>query len=304
MIKITREFITPEIAEAMLKKNTRNVRGISPEKLRQYVNDLKSGRWEDNGETIKFYADGTLFDGQHRLAAIVKSGISVWLHVARGIDEDVLITDVGYIRQVHQLAGVRVCDAGLTSALMLPNGKGKSDVTKADQVVFTKDHADLLKFITNIGGQSKSGGKRGCKFFNPTDNSAACLAILFAIRKKVATVRTLEMFCKCTNEGLPLDGIESSAPLMLRKMFIEGVASAEGFMRRWSLANSVDFVAYSLLTLQAIKAFSEGKKVTKRFTVGRLDFEELRKDALENIEQVEQDLGITGQVAMQAVINA
>lgn len=304
MIKITREFITPEIAEAMLACNTRNIRNISVNKLKDYVNDMKNGRWEDNGETIKFYADGTLFDGQHRLAAIVKSGISIWMHVARGVDDEVSITDVGSVRTVSQIAKVGNREAALAAALLKPNGKtSNGDTTKSDQVAFAKEHAEVLRTIVSIGIKSFQSSKAGKRFFAPTANSSAYLAILIAIRKKVATKEALSLFCKCANEGLPLD-TESSAPLMLRKMFIEGVINEEGIRRNWNVGKNTDFVTYCCLTYRAIQAFATGKKITKRFTVGGLDFEELRKDALANIDQVEQDLGITGQTVIPDVVNA
>lgn len=38
---------------------------------------MERGEWELNGETIKVAEDGTLIDGQHRLQAVVESGVSI-----------------------------------------------------------------------------------------------------------------------------------------------------------------------------------------------------------------------------------
>lgn len=46
---------------------------------------MLSGKWELNGATIVFNCDGTLNDGQHRLEAIVKSGVAVQSFVVRGV---------------------------------------------------------------------------------------------------------------------------------------------------------------------------------------------------------------------------
>lgn len=67
------EIITPEMAEAFLEGNTHN-RLVKSVHFNKLVDDMASGRWDFNGESIKFAEDGTLLDGQHRLMACVESG--------------------------------------------------------------------------------------------------------------------------------------------------------------------------------------------------------------------------------------
>lgn len=64
----TTEVITPERAAEMLSKNKSN-RKINQANVRRIADDMLTGNYKLNGETIKFYADGTLADGQHRLTA-------------------------------------------------------------------------------------------------------------------------------------------------------------------------------------------------------------------------------------------
>lgn len=80
------ETITPAIAQAMLDANTRN-RNMRPSTVDRYTREMLAGAWHMTGEPIKFAADGTLLDGQHRLAAIVKSGVTVQLLVVRNLDQ-------------------------------------------------------------------------------------------------------------------------------------------------------------------------------------------------------------------------
>ena len=58
-----------------------------------------AGRWkQDTGEVIKISKSGIVLDGQHRLYAIVKANIPIFLHIAYGIEEsvsDVLDTGCG-----------------------------------------------------------------------------------------------------------------------------------------------------------------------------------------------------------------
>lgn len=68
--------ITPSMAELLLTKNTHN-RPIDRFAVVSYIRDMLAGQWDSNGETIKIAMDGTIIDGQHRLTAIVESGVTL-----------------------------------------------------------------------------------------------------------------------------------------------------------------------------------------------------------------------------------
>lgn len=91
-------YVSPATAKRWLAKNTANYRALSADKVSMYARDMKNGEWKNNGETIKFYEDGTLFDGQHRLAGVVKAGVPVLMTVVWGISKDVKICDSGMKR--------------------------------------------------------------------------------------------------------------------------------------------------------------------------------------------------------------
>jgi hypothetical protein len=76
--------VTPELAREWLGFNTHN-RNVRQRVVLSYAADMASGNWQWNGESIKFAADGTLLDGQHRLAAIAESGVTVPMLVVRGL---------------------------------------------------------------------------------------------------------------------------------------------------------------------------------------------------------------------------
>ncbi|MBS2554544.1 hypothetical protein KGQ19_47595 [Catenulispora sp. NL8] len=83
---ITHEIImiTPAMAEQLLGYNDSN-RGLRDGVTAAYARDLTAGRWDFNGETIKIADDGTLIDGQHRLEAIVRSGVAAPCLVVTGL---------------------------------------------------------------------------------------------------------------------------------------------------------------------------------------------------------------------------
>jgi hypothetical protein len=76
--------ITPESAREMLEQNTHN-RSLRPEYVRKLAAAMERGEWTVNGEPIQIADDGTLLNGQHRLNAVVESGIAVPLLVIRGL---------------------------------------------------------------------------------------------------------------------------------------------------------------------------------------------------------------------------
>lgn len=77
--------VTPELATEWLKANTKN-RNLNARLVSDYARDMTNGAFLFNGESVKRAFDGTLLDGQHRLAAIVQSGVTLKLMVVEGLD--------------------------------------------------------------------------------------------------------------------------------------------------------------------------------------------------------------------------
>lgn len=73
------EHVTPEEASKLLKLNTHN-RDLRISRVKLLVNAIKRGEWKLNGDCVVLSGNGSggvLLNGQHRLYAIVESGISV-----------------------------------------------------------------------------------------------------------------------------------------------------------------------------------------------------------------------------------
>lgn len=80
--------ITPEMAKEWLNHNPRN-RDLRPTHVEKLARDILLGEWEYNGDPIRFDKDGNLIDGQHRLLAIVATGIPVDSDVIEGMPTSV-----------------------------------------------------------------------------------------------------------------------------------------------------------------------------------------------------------------------
>jgi hypothetical protein len=98
--------IGPAEALLFLEKNTMN-RNVRDRRVKQYAHDMKEGLWRENGETIKRTRDGDLLDGQHRLWAIIESGVTLDMLVVDGLDPEVMPSiDTGASRSFSDVAKI------------------------------------------------------------------------------------------------------------------------------------------------------------------------------------------------------
>ena len=101
------ETITPVLAEEYLRHNKKN-RQLRKNLVSYYAKQMKDGQWMLNGEGIIFNEEGILVDGQHRLAAVVESGVNVEMLVVRNADKDSFATiDSGLSRNTSDIFFVK-----------------------------------------------------------------------------------------------------------------------------------------------------------------------------------------------------
>ena len=90
--------IDGEMATELLQRNTRN-RPVSDPVVSRYTKAMKDGDWHLNGEPIIIDENGTLVDGQHRLWAVIYSGVPMEAVIVEGVDPDAFMTiDIGKAR--------------------------------------------------------------------------------------------------------------------------------------------------------------------------------------------------------------
>lgn len=100
-------LITPEVAKDMLKNNIANNRPILYKTVQLYKNQMLNGNWINNHPgTYSINREGKLLDGQHRLSAIIESGMSFYAYIAE-VDTSVMPTiDEGRKRTAGNAAQV------------------------------------------------------------------------------------------------------------------------------------------------------------------------------------------------------
>lgn len=87
--------ITPELAKEWLNSNKNN-RQVDQKRVDEYADLMEKGLFLVTNDAIGFDTNGRLFNGQHRLWAIVKSGVTTRQVVIHNADPDVFkVADQG-----------------------------------------------------------------------------------------------------------------------------------------------------------------------------------------------------------------
>lgn len=117
--------ITPEDAQLALDSYSgiRN-RSLNQSRVLRYAGDMTAGNWQLNGETLIFSRDGHLMNGQHRMHACVKAGVTISSFVVFGIDSSLMSTiDQGCSRRISHALEIEGFENGgsLSSTLKFIN---------------------------------------------------------------------------------------------------------------------------------------------------------------------------------------
>lgn len=139
-------FVTPDMAKRWLQANKSN-RNLRRPIVDRYARDMLAGNWELTGEAIKFAIDGGLLDGQHRLSAIVKSRVTVPMHVARGIDRAAQrVMDSGAARTAADAFGIAKVPNATTVAAAARLGLS-FDAGHSDLSTGSWSHAEIHEWV-------------------------------------------------------------------------------------------------------------------------------------------------------------
>lgn len=89
MITVHTVEITSKMAQGWLEKSNKRNRNISRAKVNMYKSDMEHGKWSLTHQGIAFYKNGELADGQHRLKAVVESGVPITSIIMKGLPMNV-----------------------------------------------------------------------------------------------------------------------------------------------------------------------------------------------------------------------
>ena len=105
-------YVTPVMARSFLSAQDMSPlkqRSVNTTQVSRYAEMMKEGKWQRNGESLKF--SGTqLLDGQHRLHALLEADVTLPFLVVNDIDSSSFTTiDQGMSRSVKHLLEMRGC---------------------------------------------------------------------------------------------------------------------------------------------------------------------------------------------------
>lgn len=158
--------VNPALAAGWLLRNTRNrsLRGAAVDAM---ARDMHNGRWIYDGAPIRFSADGTLLDGQHRLAAIIESGTTIPLMVIPGLADDAQdVMDTGTRRTIADALHLRGNSRGASPllastarlAILIDTGKiaGKNvRVTTQEVIAWLEKNPDAADHVRWVQSHSR-----------------------------------------------------------------------------------------------------------------------------------------------------
>jgi hypothetical protein len=242
MITSQIETITPAIAAAMLETNNEN-RKPSAQAVQQYADDMRQGRWKQNGAAIVFDEDNALIDGQHRLMAVVEAQASIEVFVVRGVERETRDTiDINKVRgagdvlQMFHIPNGNNVAALARYIMSWESGNGKSlgytgVIGKA--AVIERGKSDLrLQFAIGVGSS--------CRHILRQASTSFCRYIIADSEQSTAFFQHLD-------DGA---GLEHGNPILA--------------LRHWALrAGKKVAITQSIeATLRAWCAFRDGRQLT------------------------------------------
>jgi drug/metabolite transporter superfamily protein YnfA len=164
---ITLESITPALAAEWLKGNNVNRRLVANH-VERLASEMLAGEWRVTGDTIKLNGD-RLLDGQHRLQAIVRSGVTVQCFVARNVELEAFpVLDTGRIRaggdvlSAHGYRNVYITASVCRLVWMFERKIGGLNATVTNSAILNlvRRHPELIGFISDVSafGFAKTSG--------------------------------------------------------------------------------------------------------------------------------------------------
>lgn len=159
-VGVRTEWITPKKAREYLDNQNIN-RKVSQLEINKMVVNMQKGLWVQESAPIIFDYEGKLIDGQHRMHAVIKSGIGQWFIVLFNYSKEAMsVLDIGKCRSaanVGQVKGLNINHrhTACVSALELPE-KGVSNFSKSLIVEYFIRFEEGVRFAVD----NSSGGEK------------------------------------------------------------------------------------------------------------------------------------------------
>lgn len=241
--------VGPDLAARWLDGNTHN-RPLRQSLVDRYVRDMQAGRWRLTHQGIAFNVDGVLIDGQHRLWAIVLSGVTVRLRVFFNEPlESMKTVDTGLVRSnfdVLHLTGeagrLSVSHLATLRAMLAGDRLHTPKMTVGEEAELLAKHAEAVDFAMEYLG---AGPYKGI--------ATATVRGVIARAYYSFDHAKLIHFCDVLKTGRSPD--EEDGPVLLLWQFLVGSAGA-------GKAQAVRRIRYAK-TERALMAYLRGERIAQ-----------------------------------------
>lgn len=200
------ELITPETAERMLRRNYLN-RRVNARAVDRYAARMKAGQWRESNDAICFDNRGNLINGQHRLMAVVKSGVSIRCDVKTGLDPECVYTiDTARTRStgdaacfvhpnepIYSSRNVQAVIYAMRRLIFAVPVNQMENEDSGDRIAALDEWMGIARFIYKLEGQgNRAPGIRRNEFF-----LAALCAVINGVPQE-----TIEAFIRCCKNNV------------------------------------------------------------------------------------------------------
>lgn len=227
--------VDPTTAAEWLTRNENN-RTVRLKHVNTLASDMRNGAWVVTGEAIKFSRDGRLLDGQHRLSAVVQSGVTVKMLV---------VTDLADAAQDRMDTGARRTAAdmlhlnGFANAALLATAAKwihlyDNDLLYVDHKMQACTNADIEACIARYGDLLLEVVSRSAGLRKSVDMAPGSLAATFFICARVDRGAADEFFARL-GDGIGLPAGSPILALRNRLREIKGNRQRFGFVAELSM---------------------------------------------------------------------
>jgi len=241
--------MTVPLALALLERNGQN-RALRKKRIELYATDINAGEWHPNNQGIGLGVDGVVYDGQHRLWAVVKALRTVPMLVVSGLPAATRST-------IDQLAARSLGEA-LRIDTEQPAAERVAAWLRAIELLVTKTRVSMspaiakrqrARYLSTIDWFVTNGPRR-----RPYDRAPIIGALVYAHRVAAAHV---EPFARGYISGVDLPG--GSPALALRAYVAEGM-QADRHVPRAAMLKTLGCLLASIRgeTLERVPHSEEG----------------------------------------------
>ena len=248
-----RVLVTPEMAKEWLSNNKNN-RPLNSNRLDLMAELTADGKWKVTHQGIAFYSDGTLADGQHRLAAIASGDTAVEMMVTWGLSRELIhAIDSGRPRSITNVLNFMGMKLSQTQVAIC-RALWQEYHSARNETVWNAQCFDTGKFFVFCehvaGAMCFAVPPKACRGLSNSAVSAAIASAWFT-----QSHVDLERFKSLLHSGFGASPDESAA-IKLREFLLTTPLHAGGTDARQELF---------MRSCTALRAFLEGRSLSKLY---------------------------------------